>query len=225
MRSTVSSPLPAARPPAALAHAPRARATLPHALAALAIAAALLAACSERPSALPASAPPAAAPAPAAPGPAAPDPAAPAAGPAAPAPPTPEGPISVTTPDPCFLRAADVSAALGATYGEGVALAAIPGVPSRACTYDGRGASQLRVNVTAHPPARADALRAQLGAGLAGATAPLPGDADGAVFQRQDDLGTCALHYVRGPLQVEVRLMTCPDPAAQSKLARLPRAG
>jgi len=56
-------------------------------------------------------------------------------------------------------------------------------------------------------------------------TTPVVGDADGALFQMQPDIGTCALHYLRGNVQYEVRLMSCREPAdvARAKLLRLPR--
>lgn len=125
----------------------------------------------------------------------------------------------------CAFTQAAVSKALGSAYGAGRALPDIPGVPTSSCAYEGKG-SQLRVNATAFTPALAAAMRRDLGQGLAGKVSPLAGDADGAVFQQQTgDLATCALHYLRGDVKYEVRLMTCrePEAAARAKLGALPR--
>jgi hypothetical protein len=127
--------------------------------------------------------------------------------------------------DACAFTAADVSKALGSTYGAGKALPAIPGVPTSSCAYDGKG-SQLRVNVTPYASAIASAMRKDVGQGLAGKLVTIPGDADGAVLQFQSgDLATCALHYLRGDVKYEVRLMTCrePEASARAKLTALPR--
>lgn len=127
--------------------------------------------------------------------------------------------------DACAFTAADVSKALGGTYGPGKALPAIPGVPTSACAYEGKG-SQLRVNATPYASAMAAAMRKDVGQGLAGKVVPVPGDADGAVLQFQSgDLATCALHYLRGDIKYEVRLMTCrePEASARAKLTALPR--
>lgn len=125
--------------------------------------------------------------------------------------------------NPCPFTAAQVKKALGEQHGEGEVLEPIPGVATRSCRYLGKQGS-LRINVTAHSPASAAALRKTLGMAYRGTT-PVPGDADGALFQMQADIGTCALHYFRGNVQYEVRLMRCREPAdlARAKLLQLPR--
>ncbi len=143
--------------------------------------------------------------------------------PAAPAKPAPAPALPKV--NPCVFTEAAVSKALGSAYGAGRALPDIPGVPTSSCAYDGKG-SQLRVNVTSYPSAAAAAMRKDLGQGLAGKVTPLAGDADGAVFQQQTgDLATCALHYFRGDVKYEVRLMTCrePEATARARIGALPR--
>lgn len=84
---------------------------------------------------------------------------------------------------------------------------------------------QLRVNVTWLEPSSAATSRQMMLNLLAGGTAPLADDPDGAIFQDQTELGTYALHYSRGNLLYEVRLMTFRGgaAAAREKLLRLRR--
>ena len=91
------------------------------------------------------------------------------------------------------------------------------------CAQNGPG--QLRVNVTWLEPSSAATSRSMMLNLLAGGTAPMAGDPDGAIFQDQTDLGTYALHYSRDNLLYEVRLMAFGGgaAAAQTKLLRLRR--
>lgn len=118
----------------------------------------------------------------------------------------------------CVFTPAEVSGALGGAYGTGVPVAPIPGAPRRDCTYDEQdGARQLRVNVTWLEPSSAATSRAMMLAMLAGGATPMAGDRDGAIFQDQTDLGTYALHYSRGNLLYEIRLMAFPGGPAMAK--------
>jgi len=122
----------------------------------------------------------------------------------------------------CYLTAAQVSEALGGSYSDGVASQIIPQI--RSCAYDAPE-NQLRVNVTWIEPTQVSAWRAQLRTPLAGQVSDVTGDDDGAIFQMQADIGTCAIIFVRGNLQYELRSMTCrgaPD-AERVRLLRLPR--
>lgn len=126
--------------------------------------------------------------------------------------------------EPCLFTQAEAIQALGTGYEAGKALPAIPGMPTAACKYEGKAGS-LRVNVTAHSATQADAIRKSLTMGLAGGATAIEGDTDGAAFQMQTDMGTCALHYVHGNVQVEARLMSCreAEASARAKLLALPR--
>ena len=128
--------------------------------------------------------------------------------------------------DACAFTPAEVSVALAGSYNAGVPVAPIPGAPRRDCTYDAQsGPGQLRVNITWLEPSSAATSRATMLNMLTGGTAPMVGDADGAIFQDQTELGTYALHYSRGNLLYEVRLMAFSGgaAAAQEKLLRLRR--
>lgn len=137
----------------------------------------------------------------------------------------PLDPSQVTAADAinaCYLTAAQVSDAMSANFSGGVAQQTIP--QRRACAYDARE-NQVRVNVTWIEPAQVEAWRAALQRPLAGQRTPVEGDPDGALFQMQADIGTCAIYFVRGNLEYELRSMTCrgaPD-AERAKLLRLPR--
>ena len=126
----------------------------------------------------------------------------------------------------CVYTPAEVSAALTGSYAAGIPVAPIPGAPRRDCTYDAQSdMGQLRVNVTWLEPSSAATSRAMMLNMLAGGSAPMAGDPDGAIFQDQTDLGTYALHYSRGNLLYEVRLMAFRGgaAAAREKLLRLRR--
>lgn len=140
-----------------------------------------------------------------------------------PPPPPPPPPAPLPEPRPCFLRAADLTAALGAPYQEGEPVPPIPRLPMRSCRYDSRSASLVQINATAYSEAEAAVVRSRLSEYFAGTKTPIPNDPDGAMFQMQADIGTCALHYVRGQVHYEVRLMTCRGAGADAKLLRLPR--
>jgi|CXWL01.1.fsa_nt_gi hypothetical protein len=133
---------------------------------------------------------------------------------------------ALETIDACVFTPAEVSAALTGSYAAGIPVAPIPGAPRRDCTYDEQsGMGQLRVNVTWLEPSSAATSRAMMLNMLAGGSAPMAGDPDGAIFQDQTDLGTYALHYSRGNLLYEVRLMAFRGgaAAAREKLLRLRR--
>jgi hypothetical protein len=125
--------------------------------------------------------------------------------------------------DPCWMKGSVVSTVLGGKYADGKELPAIAGLSRRACSYD--GAKSLRVNVTPLEPAMAEAVRKDVTMGMAGASTSIPADPDAARFQMQKDMGTCALHYVKGSYKLEVRLMSCreSESSAQAKLLKLPR--
>lgn len=153
-------------------------------------------------------------------------PSAPAPAEAAPAAAAPLDPSQVTAADAinaCYLTAAQVADAMGGSFSDGVAQQTI--IPQRrSCAYDSRE-TQVRVNVTWIEPTQVEAWRAALERPLAGQRALIEGDPDGAIFQMQADIGTCAIFFVRGNLEYELRLMTCrgaPD-AERAKLLRLPR--
>jgi hypothetical protein len=122
----------------------------------------------------------------------------------------------------CYLTAAQVSEALGGSYSDGVASQIIPQM--RSCAYDAQE-NQLRVNVTWIDPTQVSAWRAQLRTPLAGQVSDVTDDDDGGIFQMQADIGTCAIIFVRGNLQYELRSMTCrgaPE-SERARLLRLPR--
>ncbi len=128
--------------------------------------------------------------------------------------------------NPCVFTPAEIGVALTGQYAPGVRVVPIPGAPRRDCTYDQQGGQgQLRVNVTWLEPSSAATSKAMMLNMLAGGTAPMPGDPDGAIFQDQTELGTYALHYSRGNLLYEVRLMTFREgaAAAKAKLLKLRR--
>ncbi len=138
----------------------------------------------------------------------------------------PQG-VALEAVSPCAFTAAEVSAVLGGAYGEGRPVAPIAGAPRRDCTYDAQdgGMGQLRVNITWLEPATAATSRSMMLRMLAGGTAPITGDPDGAIFQDQSELGTYALHFARGNLLYEVRLMSFQggSSAARQTLLRLRR--
>jgi len=122
----------------------------------------------------------------------------------------------------CYVTAAQVSEAMGGSFSEGVASPALGQM--RGCSYNSRE-NQLRVNVVWIDPAQVNAWRAAMQRPLAGAVTPIAGDPNGAIFQMQADIGTCAISFVRGNLQYELRAMTCrgaPD-EERARLLRLPR--
>ena len=128
--------------------------------------------------------------------------------------------------NPCVFTPAEIGTALTGQYAAGVRVVPIPGAPRRDCTYDEQGGQgQLRVNVTWLEPSSAATSKAMMLNMLAGGIAPMPGDPDGAIFQDQTELGTYALHYARGNLLYEVRLMTFRGgaAAAKAKLLKLRR--
>lgn len=142
-----------------------------------------------------------------------------ASAPAVAAPPALAQSVALEAIDACVFTPAEVSAALTGSYAAGVPVAPIPGAPRRDCTYDEQsgGMGQLRVNITWLEPSSAATSRAMMLNMLAGGTTPMAGDADGAIFQDQTDLGTYALHYGRGNLLYEVRLMTFQGGAAAAR--------
>ena len=135
--------------------------------------------------------------------------------------------ITLDAIEPCIFTSAEIAAAIGGNYAAGKAVAPIAGAPRRDCTYDEQGGAdgQLRVNITWLEPASAATSRGMLMNMIAGATTSIPGDPDGAIFQDQTELGTYALHYSRGNLLYEVRLMTFRGGAAiaRERLLRLKR--
>lgn len=153
-------------------------------------------------------------------------PAAPEASPVAAAPETPPLDASQITAiddiNPCYLTAAQVSEAMGGSFSDGVA--SPPLGQMRGCSYDSRE-NQLRINVVWIDPAQVGAWRAAMQRPLAGAVTPIAGDPDGAIFQMQADIGTCAITFVRGNLQYELRAITCRGAAdaERVRLLRLPR--
>lgn len=143
---------------------------------------------------------------------------------AAAAEPPPEAPagIAIESVDACFLKLPDLAATLGEGYSAGEAFQVIP--QTRSCRYE-NAATQLRINVTWIEPQQLDAWRKQMTTALAGSVSRVSDDADGAAFQIQPDIDTCALYYVRQNLQYEIRFMNCPDDpeGARAKLLALSR--
>ncbi len=130
--------------------------------------------------------------------------------------------------DPCLYSAGEVSAALGASYAAGK-VDTDPRVAAalKSCSYAGPGHAALVIHVVllgqdAASIATSKRMMLQL---LAGKLAPVAGDADGAIFQEQPELGTYALHYGRTRYLYEVRLMAFSGTAASAreKLLRLRR--
>ena len=128
----------------------------------------------------------------------------------------------------CLYTAGEVSAALGAPYTAGIedtdprSAAAL-----KSCTYAGPGHAALVIHVVllgqdSATIATSKRMMLQL---LAGQLTPVAGDADGAIFQEQPELGTYALHYGRTRYLYEVRLMAFSGAAASAreKLLRLRR--
>jgi hypothetical protein len=126
--------------------------------------------------------------------------------------------------NPCRIPAAAFSAALGISFAEGVAQDGV--IPQRrSCGYQAKE-TRLIVHVTWVDPAQVEGWKKALAMPLAGTITPVAGDPDGALFQLQEDLGTCAFHYVNGNLATELRLMTCDGDLAtkaQAALSGLPR--
>lgn len=121
--------------------------------------------------------------------------------------------------DACFLTAAQVSSALAATYGAGVADDS--GAPyMRVCDYSG-GPYDFRVNAYWNDPA---APTPALSATLGGHSEPVPGDADGAIFEAPVVTGGCTLAYRRANVSYNVQILNCRGLAdARERLAGLPR--
>lgn len=127
--------------------------------------------------------------------------------------------IAADAVEACFLSAAQVSAALGGSYGASVVNN--DGAPyMRSCEYGG-GAYDLRVTVYWNDPAMPQpALSATLG----GNSEPVPGDADGAIFEPPVVTGGCTLAYRHANVSYNVEILNCRGLAdARERLAGMPR--
>ena len=147
---------------------------------------------------------------------------------AAPAATTPAAAPGFETLDPCRFTGAELSAAIGVRFADGVNNTD-PRVASaqQSCNYEGpdHAAVLLHVVLLGHDPATVAASRRMMLQMIAGKTETLTDDVDAAIFQDQSELGTYALHYARGDYLYEVRLLAFQGGAASArqKLARLRR--
>lgn len=114
--------------------------------------------------------------------------------------------VSAQAFDPRLFKPAELQAAFGVPFADGKPqppIAAGP-VTLHACRYEAKNFS-LRVGADIYgtPEAAKQAQRA-----LAGKLVPIPGDPDGASFQEgQGDLTDPALHYTRGNVAIQLRIM------------------
>ncbi len=106
----------------------------------------------------------------------------------------------------CALKASEISAALGATFSEGE-----PGtertagaIVMRSCRYKSKEYS-LALNMVTYASAADAKATAKM---LAGKLVPVANDPDGAMSQEeQGDLTSPNLHYFRGAIAVELRVL------------------
>jgi len=142
--------------------------------------------------------------------------------------PSSPAPPRITVPS-CPFTPAELKGALGLAYSDGSASPDVPfvGGVMKSCQYRGADLKTPGLTVTLtvmNDPTQTTGWRSR----LAGKTTPVPGDADGALWQvDQGDLTNPTLHYVRNGVIAQLRLGVGPkDPrftAWQQKLARVRR--
>lgn len=141
--------------------------------------------------------------------------------------------IAQSPPPACPFSSSELQSIFGVAFADGKAgLELTTGATIiRDCRYESKNYS-LRVGTTVYVSDTAGAKAAA--SYLAGKMVPIPGDPDGAVFQEgQGDASNPALHYARGNVAVQLRVMGIyyADPktkvadmhAMQQKLARVRR--
>jgi hypothetical protein len=144
--------------------------------------------------------------------------------------PTPDIPGGVMTKDElaaniCFFTPEEVQAALGFTVSAGKPNTQnLASYGAASCRYDGQD-NVLQINAFWIDPSQMAATRQSRERISAGDLERLPGDADGAYLQYQQELGG-ALHYIRRNVMVEIRPMTwrAGNEAMKAKLLALRRA-
>lgn len=142
---------------------------------------------------------------------------------------SPEIPGGVITKDElansvCFFTSEEVQAALGFTVASGKPETRnLASYGAASCRYEGKE-NVLQINAFWMDPSQIAATRQSQARLSAGDLERLPGDADGAYLQYQQELGG-ALHYIRRNVMIEIRPMTWrgDNAAMKAKLLTLRR--
>jgi hypothetical protein len=109
-------------------------------------------------------------------------------------------------PPACPFKPAELQAVFGVPFKDGAAGAdfSAGGATMRTCRYKSKNYT-LSVNISAYASSTDAKTQEKY---LAGKLVPIPKDPDGAAFQQgQGDLTDPALHYLRGAMSVDLRIL------------------